>query len=129
MLLQLQAVLVPRALAAGLDPSAVPAVLAAVASANATALAQVPALRADPHLLAVVNKGASDSWAGAYAYVYYCALALGLCALGAACWTRDMDRYLTGHISRQIYERGEGGVDLLEREDVAAQLDGGRREA
>lgn len=69
----------------------------------------------DPAVLKAVNEGASNAWAGSYAYVYYCALALGLCSVIAAFFTRDMDKYLTGHISRQIYTKDEGDVDVLEK--------------
>lgn len=111
---ELSSHLVPRALAAGLDSSSIPDVLTAVVAGNSTALSLIPGMD-DPVVLEAVNRGASDAWAGAYAYVYYCALALGLCAFIAALFTRDMDKYLTGHISRQIYTKDEGNADILEK--------------
>ncbi|KAB2573271.1 Siderophore iron transporter 1 [Lasiodiplodia theobromae] len=111
---QLSSKLVPNAIAAGLPESSVPGVLAAVAAGNDTALSLVPGMN-DPAVLKAVNEGASNAWAGSYAYVYYCALALGLCSVIAAFFTRDMDKYLTGHISRQIYTKDEGAVDVLEK--------------
>ncbi|KAF4312184.1 trichothecene efflux pump [Botryosphaeria dothidea] len=89
--------LVPHAIDAGLDPSSVPDVLAAVVAGNSTALSLVPGMN-NPAVLKAVNEGASTAWAGAYSYVYYCALALGLCSVIAA-----------------LYSKKERNVDVLEK--------------
>ncbi|GME43592.1 Trichothecene efflux pump protein [Neofusicoccum parvum] len=103
---ELSAHLVPRALDAGLDPSSIPDVVAAVVAGNSTALSLVPGLD-DPTVLKAVNEGASSAWAGAYA---------------------DMDKYLTGHIPRQIYTKSEGDVDVLEKMNGSTSRDNEREQ-
>jgi len=109
---QLQKHLIPEALAAGLPESSLPQLLTAVTGGSQAALTAVPGMNST--ILAVVNDGAADSYAGAYAYVYYAALALGLvCFIAAAC-LRDFDQYLTNHVSRQVYHKKETQKDILD---------------
>ncbi|KAJ4361112.1 uncharacterized protein N0V89_001681 [Didymosphaeria variabile] len=103
--------LVPQVIEAGLPESSVSSLLQAVAAGASEAIAAVPGVNSE--LLAVVNAGAADSFAGAYAYVYYTALALALAAAIAAMFIRDMDHYLTDHVSRQIYHKKETRHDVL----------------
>ena len=109
---QLQSHLVPAVLDAGLPESSLPDLFTAVTAGTQEALMAVPNMT-DTRLV-VANNGIADSYSGAYAYVYYTALALGLVAFLASLCLRDFDKYLTGHVSRQIYHAAEKNNDPLE---------------
>lgn len=100
---ELQKHLVPQVLQAGLPAKSIPTLLTAVSTGTQSALEAVPGMTSK--ILAVANAGASTSFAAAYAYVYYTAVALGIVSCLAALSTRDFDQYLTNHVSRQIYHK------------------------
>lgn len=62
----------------------------------------------DAALLQAVSKGASD-W-------------MGLCSMIAAFFTRGRDKCLTGHGSRRMYTKNEGGVDVLEKAEDSTNV-------
>jgi hypothetical protein len=109
---QLQNKLVPAVLDAGLPESSLPDLFAAVTLATQDALEAVPGMTAAR--LDVANNAISDSYSGAYEYVYYTALALGIVAVLASLCLRDFDCYLNDHVPRQIYHRTEKSFDPLD---------------
>ncbi len=122
---ELQKHLVPQVLQAGLPAKSIPTLLTAVSTGTQSALEAVPGMTSK--ILAVANAGASTSFAAAYAYVYYTAVALGIVSCLAALSTRDFDQYLTNHVSRQIYhkkETKEDILDLITKTQVQPQAEG-----
>lgn len=119
----MQTKLVPAVLDAGLPESSLPDLFAAVTIATQDALQAVPGMTAAR--LQVANNAISDSYSGAYGYVYYTALALGIIAVLASLCLRDFDCYLTDHVSRQIYHRSEKCVDPMDvvRTSAASEAD------
>ena len=65
-------------------------------------------------LITVANDAVADSYAAAYAYVYYFAMAVGCLSIAASACSRDFDRYLTDHVPRQVYHRNDTAVDPLD---------------
>jgi MFS family permease len=117
---QMQEKLVPAVLDAGLPESSLPDLFAAVTNASQDALKAVPEMNTDR--LLVANNAISDSYSGAYAYIYYTALALGIVAVLASLCLRDFDRYLTDHVSRRIHTRAEKNEDPLEVAQVVPHI-------
>jgi hypothetical protein len=76
----------------------------------------------NPDLLHITNILVSRAYAGAYAYIYYVVIALGLCSCVAAACTRDMDRYLTDKVSRQIYQKEDTMKDILEQKEQQTKV-------
>lgn len=101
-----------RVLAAGLPRVQLEALMAAAAAANQTALAAIEGMT--PELLRTTNIAVSDAYSKSYAYVYYFAVAIGVLAIVASVCMRDFDKYLTGHVSRQLYHKGDANTDPLE---------------
>nr|G0KYA8.1 RecName: Full=Trichothecene efflux pump TRI12; AltName: Full=Trichothecene biosynthesis protein 12 [Trichoderma arundinaceum]CAY87358.1 putative trichothecene efflux pump [Trichoderma arundinaceum] len=66
------------------------------------------------NLIQVTNDAVADSYAAAYSYVYYFAMALGVIAIIASACTKDFDHYLTSHVPHQIYAAKDADVDLLD---------------
>ncbi|KAL2013514.1 hypothetical protein VTN00DRAFT_1039 [Thermoascus crustaceus] len=115
---KLQSNVVPAVTAAGSPESSIPALMTAISAGTATALKAVP--RMTPQIISVTNNAVADSYAAAYAYVYYFSLALGCLAIIAAACARDFDCYLTDHVSRQIH-RKETAVDPLHVNDTDSE--------
>lgn len=65
-------------------------------------------------MLPVVTDAVANSYAAAYSYVYYFAVALGCVSIIAAACSRDFDRYLTDLVPHQIYRKTDTEVDPLE---------------
>lgn len=65
-------------------------------------------------ILPVITDAVAKSYAAAYSYVYYFAVALGCVSIIAAACSRDFDRYLTDHVPHQIYRKTDTVVDPLE---------------
>ena len=101
----------PKVTKAGLPMSSDAALFEAIEAGTQTAIEAVNGMNSS--ILAVVNEGAEASYAASYTYVYYAALALSIVAVGAAVCLRDMDQYLTSHVSRQIYHKDETKEDVL----------------
>lgn len=55
----------------------------------------------------VLHDTLADAYAAAFAYVYYAAVAVMLTAVIAALFLKDYDRYLTGHVPRQVYNKAD----------------------
>ena len=101
-----------RVLLAGLPSSQLEILMAAAAAANQTALAEIDGMT--PELLRTTNVAVSDAYSKSYAYVYYFAVAIGVVAIGASVCMRDFDKYLTSHVSRQLYYKKDASTDPLE---------------
>lgn len=86
--------------------------MAAAAAANQTALAAIEGMT--PELLRTTNIAVSDAYSKSYSYVYYFAVAIGILAIAASVGMRDFDKYLTGHVSRQLYHKKDVNTDPLE---------------
>jgi hypothetical protein len=95
--------------------------MAAAAAANQTALAAIEGMT--PELLRTTNIAVSDAYSKSYSYVYYFAVAIGVLAIGASVCMRDFDRYLTSHVSRQLYHRKDANSDPLEAAEGANVID------
>ncbi|CAN9380938.1 unnamed protein product [Alternaria alternata] len=101
-----------RVLADGLPASSLSALMTAAATANQTALLEIDGMT--PELLHTTNVAVSDAYSKSYAYVYYFAVAIGGLAIIASLCMRDFDEYLTGHVSRQLYQKRDTSTDPLE---------------
>lgn len=110
-----------RVLAAGLPESQLETLMTAAAAANQTALAAIEGMT--PELHRVTNIAVSDAYSRSYAYVYYFAVAIGVLAIAASVCMRDFDKYLTGHVSRQLYHKRDANTDPLETSGHANRLD------
>lgn len=66
-----------RVLAAGLPESQLETLMTAAAAANQTALAAIEGMT--PELLRTTNIAVSDAYSKSYSYVYYFAVAIGVC--------------------------------------------------
>ncbi|KAJ4343086.1 hypothetical protein N0V95_006783 [Ascochyta clinopodiicola] len=102
-----------RVLAAGLPKSQLESLMTAAAAANQTALLAIEGMT--PDLLRTTNIAVSDAYAKSYAYVYYFAVAIGMLAIAASACMRDFDKYLTDHVSRQLYHKKDAHTDPLEK--------------
>nr|CCA31154.1 trichothecene efflux pump [Trichoderma brevicompactum] len=109
---QLQSKLVPAVRDAGLPESSIAGLLTAALTGNAQAIAAIPGMTSN--LIQVTNDAVADSYAAAYSYVYYFAMALGVIAIIASACTKDFDHYLTSHVPHQIYAAKDADVDLLD---------------
>jgi hypothetical protein len=105
-----------RVLAAGLSEDQLEELMTAAVAANQTALLEIEGMT--PGLLRVTNIAVSDAYSKSYAYVYYFAVAIGALSIIASLCMRDFDRYLTGHISRQLYHKKDARTDPLENVDA-----------
>ena len=85
--------------------------MTAAAAANQTALAAIEGMT--PELLRATNIAVSDAYSKSYSYVYYFAVTIGLLAIAASVCMRDFDKYLTSHVSRQLYHRKDANTDPL----------------
>lgn len=90
--------------------------MTAVGAGTQAALLNVTGM--NPEILHTTNIAVSTAYSKSYAYVYYFSVALGGLAIIASVCLRDFDQYLTGHVSRQLYHRGETNKDPLEEMDV-----------
>ncbi|KAJ4380996.1 hypothetical protein N0V86_003343 [Didymella sp. IMI 355093] len=110
-----------RVLAAGLPESQLETLMTAAAAANQTALAAIEGMT--PELLRTTNIAVSNAYSKSYSYVYYFAVAIGVLAIGASACMRDFDRYLTSHVSRQLYYKKDANSDPLEAAEGANVID------
>lgn len=94
--------------------------MTAAAAANQTALSAIEGMT--PELLRVTNIAVSDAYSKSYSYVYYFAIAIGVLAIAASVSMRDFDKYLTGHVSRQLYHKKDANIDPLETAEGANVL-------
>jgi hypothetical protein len=94
--------------------------MAAAATANQTALMEIQGMT--PELLRATNIAVSNAYSRSYAYVYYFAVAIGALAIIASLCMRDFDKYLTGHVSRQLYHKKDARTDPLETAEVRSRL-------
>ncbi|KAJ4346641.1 uncharacterized protein N0V89_010572 [Didymosphaeria variabile] len=109
--------IVPSAVtSAGLPSDSVPELMTAIGAGTQAALLNVTDM--SPEILRATNVAVSTAYSKSYAYVYYFAVALGGLAIIASICLRDFDQYLTEHVSRQLYHRGEVNEDPLEKVDV-----------
>ncbi|KAF3033682.1 hypothetical protein E8E12_002673 [Didymella heteroderae] len=106
-----------RVLAAGLPESQLEAVMTAAAAANQTALAVIEGMT--PALLRTTNIAVSDAYSKSYSYVYYFAVAIGVRTITASVCMRNLDKYLTSPVSRQLYHKGDTKIDPLETAEGA----------
>lgn len=109
---QLAKHLVPAVREAGLPESSIHQLVGYIETDNATAIATIPGM--SPELSGLIVDQTAASWAGAYAYVYYFAIALGVLAFLAAVCLKDLDQYMTDHVPHQIYHKEEGKKDILD---------------
>lgn len=86
--------------------------MTAAAAANQTALAAIEGKT--PELLRTTNIAVSDAYSKSYSYVYYFAVAIGVLAIAASVCMRDFDKYLTSHVSRQLYHKRDANTNPLE---------------
>lgn len=86
--------------------------MTAAAAADQTALLEIEGMT--PDLLRITNVAVSDAYSRSYAYVYYFAVAIGGLAIIASLCMRDFDKYLTGHVSRQLYNKRDAKTDPLD---------------
>ncbi|KAH6881528.1 fungal trichothecene efflux pump [Alternaria rosae] len=110
-----------RVLADGLQESSLGALMTAAQTANQTALLEIDGMT--PELLRTTNIAISNAYSRSYAYVYYFAVAIGVLAIVASLCMRDFDGYLTGHVSRQLYRKGDTSTDPLEAITQVADQD------
>lgn len=108
----LESIVPERVLSAGLPASQLEILMTAAAAANHTALVEIKGMT--PELLRVTNIAVSDAYSKSYTYVYYFAVAIGVVAIGASVCMRDFDKYMTNHVSRQLYHRKDADTDPLE---------------
>lgn len=94
--------------------------MAAAATANQTALAEVKGMT--PEILHTTNIAVSDAYSMSYAYVYYFSVAIGVLSIIASACMRDFDKYLTGHVSRQLHSKKDVRTDPLEMTDGAVGI-------
>lgn len=113
----LAAIVPERVLAAGLPESQLETLMTAAAAANQTALAAIEGMT--PELLLTTNIAVSDAYSKSYSYVYYFAVAIGVLAIAASVCMRDFDKYLTSHVSRQLYRKKDAHTDPLETAEGA----------
>lgn len=106
-----------RVLAAGLPESQLDTLMTAAAAANQTALAAIEGTT--PELLRTTNIAVSDAYSKSYSYVYYFAVAIGVLAIAASVCMRDSDKYLTDHVSKQLYHKKDANTDPLEAAEGA----------
>jgi hypothetical protein len=88
------------AISAGLPESSLTALSEALAAATTSALAAVPGMTTA--IEAAVSQAMSDSYAAAYSYVYYAAVAVGATGLIAAICMKDYDSLFTDHVARKV---------------------------
>ena len=108
----LESIVPARVLAAGLPESQLELLMNAAAAANQSALTEIEGMT--PELLVTTNIAVSDAYSKSYAYVYYFAVAVGMVAIAASICMRDFDKYLTDHVSRQLYRKKDADTDPLE---------------
>ena len=113
----LAAIVPARVLAAGLPESQLEVLMTAAAAANQSALTEIEGMT--PELLVATNIAVSDAYSKAYADVYYFAVAVGVVAIAASICMRDFDKYLTDHVSRQLYHKKDANTDPLENVEGA----------
>lgn len=106
----------PVVTAAGLPSSSLTDLMTAISTGTQAALQQVEGMT--PSILRATNIAVSDAYAKSYAYVYYFAVALGCLAIIASALLRDFDKYLTGHVSRQLYHKKDANTDPLDAVDL-----------
>lgn len=94
--------------------------MTAAAAANQTALAAIEGMT--PEILRATNIAVSDAYSKSYSFVYYFAVAIGVLAIAASICMRDFDKYLTGHVSRQLYHKKDANTDPLEITESANGL-------
>lgn len=90
--------------------------MAAIGTGTQAAVLNVTGMNTE--ILHITNIAVSTAYSKSYAYVYYFAVALGGLAIIASVCLRDFDQYLTEHVSRQLYHRGEADDDPLGKADV-----------
>ncbi|KAF2646766.1 fungal trichothecene efflux pump [Massarina eburnea CBS 473.64] len=112
----LTSIIPPAVTEAGFPESGLTDLMTAIASGSQASLLAVKGMT--PEILSVTNIAVSNAYSKSYAYVYYFAVALGCLAIIASACLRDFDQYLTGHVSRQLYKKGESNTDPLEGADV-----------
>lgn len=100
--------------------------MTAAAAANQTALLDIEGMT--PAILRTTNIAVSDAYSKSYSYVYYFAVAIGGLAIIASLCMRDFDRYLTSHVSRQLYHKKDAHTDPLETAEASNSAMQGNRE-
>jgi hypothetical protein len=89
----------------------------AAAAANQTGLLEIVGMT--PDILRTTNIAVSDAYSKSYAYVYYFSVAIGAVSIIASVCMRDFDKYLTGHVPRQLYSKKDAHTDPLETAEGA----------
>ena len=91
--------------------------MTAAAAANQTTLAAIEDMTPEPSR--TTDIAVSDAYSNSYSYVYYFAVAIGVLAIAASVCMRDFDKYLTSHVSRQLYHNRDADTDPLETAEGA----------
>lgn len=107
---EIQARVIPAALAACLPATSLPALFGAISTQfQPEAVAEVKGLT--PDIILAVSNALLDAYSVAYAYVYYASMAFSGFALVVSFFTMDYDKLFTGQVSRQI-EKLNGIMDI-----------------
>lgn len=100
------------ALNAGLPESSLEATFAALTNGTEAALDAVAGMT--PAIEEAIAQGTKTAWASTFSTVYYSSLAFTGVAIIAACFSSDIDQYLTSYVSRRL-----GGTQAM---DVPEEL-------
>ncbi|KIW44763.1 uncharacterized protein PV06_03211 [Exophiala oligosperma] len=103
------------ALGAGLPESSLPKLFEDIVK-GAPSFADVPGMTTRIGL--AVQSALVRAYADSYSLVYYAALAVGLASLIAALCMADLDRYMTGHIPKQVYTKEEREIQISNDSDT-----------
>lgn len=112
--IELQRKLVPAVINAGFPASSIDQLVSIATSSNQPAIASLPGMNSS--IIIMANNAIADSYAAAYSYIYYFAIALGCIAIIASASCKDFDHFLNDHVPHQIYHRRDTEIDPLECE-------------
>jgi hypothetical protein len=90
----------PAVIGAGLPPSSVPAVFAAMRNGTAAALQAVPGINAG--IIAAYQTARKDSYSQSFQTVYLSAIAFGSIALLASFWIPNVDKLMTNFLNKRV---------------------------
>ncbi|OAG39150.1 hypothetical protein AYO21_06701 [Fonsecaea monophora] len=115
---KVQTYVTEAALQAGLPASSLPILFNDILK-GAPSFADVPGITTKVGV--AVQSALVRAYADSYSLVYYAALAVGLASLIAALCMADLDRFMTGHIPKQVYTK--------EERDIQVSIDSDAKEA
>ncbi len=96
---------VPALVNAGLPPSSVEGLLAALASGSTSAIAAVPGVT--KKILAVAGVTLKEAYSESFKIVFLATIPFGVVALVAAFFAKDIDSRLTHDVVRRLDARGK----------------------